>query len=200
MSWFTSLGSLFLIETPLDYVRNGACHAAARPHFQIDMSAPGICNCLLHLMWRCIDRSEERTMRPVSAVVRLPLGLLEIAGDEFGLHAVQDGAVKEERSSFPSLRISRNLEALDSQVADTLEGDVRLPSTEDLGDTLQNKLIGGTNAREIGMKRDRDNEGIGEASGALQHGPSAARPPQDRYAIALAGGKINIVGEVAGTA
>lgn len=75
-------------------------------------------------------------MLPVSAVVRFPLGLLQIAGDEVGLHAVQESAVKEEGLPFSPLCIARNLEILDGQVADSPEGDVRMPPMERLGRAL----------------------------------------------------------------
>ena len=126
----------FIKVTPLNDVHHGARHTGLGPRFQPDMSVPGIRNRLLHLMWRCIDRAEECAMVPVSAIVRFPLGMLQIAGNDVGLHAVEDRAVKEERLSFPLLRISRNLEAFDGQIADTLGSDCRLPSMEGLGNAL----------------------------------------------------------------
>lgn len=106
-------------------------------------------------------------MVPVSAIVRFPLGVLHIAGNEAGLHAVEDRAVKEERRSFSPLRISRNLKAFDGQIADTLDGDGRLPFLEGFGSALQDKSIGRADVSQIGMKRDRKHERIGQTSGSL---------------------------------
>ena len=106
-------------------------------------------------------------MLPVSSILRFPLWLLQIAGDKFGLHAIENGAVKEERPPLSLLRISRNFESIDSQVTDTLEGDGRLPSMEGSGHAFKDKLIGRANASQIWMERDWKHEGIGKTSWSL---------------------------------
>ena len=44
-------------------------------------------------------------MVAVSTVIRLPLGLLQVVGDQAGLQPGQEGAVKEERAPFAPLVI-----------------------------------------------------------------------------------------------
>ncbi len=136
-------------------------------------------------------------MLPVSSVVRFPLGFLQIARDELGLHAVQESTVKKEGLPFPLLCIARNFETLDGQVADSPEGDVRMPSMERGRDPFEDELIGAADAREVRIELKRKYERIGEASRSLQDGPAAARPPQKRYAVLLAGGDMDIIGDIA---
>jgi hypothetical protein len=100
------------------------------------VSIPGNGDGLLDLVWRDLNRHEEGVMSPISAVVRSSLGVLEIAGDDVSLQAMQESAMKEHSVPRASLRVAGNLEILNGQVADPLEGDGWLPSMERLGHAL----------------------------------------------------------------
>jgi hypothetical protein len=100
------------------------------------VSIPGSGDGLLDFVWRDLNGHEEGVMFPISAVVRSSLGVLEIAGDDVRLQAMQKSAMKEHSVPCASLRVAGNLEILNGQVADPLEGDGWLPTMECLGHAL----------------------------------------------------------------
>ena len=138
-------------------------------------------------------------MLPVPSVLRFFRRLLKIAGNDVGLHAVQDGAVKQQGVTFTSLRISRDLQPVNGHIADPAKGDGGFPSSERLGDPIEDELIGGANIREFGMQLQRKHEGVGQAAGSQQDGPPAAGPPKHRYPVLFAGGDMDIVVDAART-
>lgn len=138
-------------------------------------------------------------MFPISAVVRSSFGVLEVAGDDVRLQAVQKSAMKQHSVPCASLRVAGNLEILNGQVADPLEGDGWLPSMERLGEALEDQLICAADASEIGMERERNHERVTQTPWSHKDSPSATGPPQHRNGVLLARTQMDIVAEAAGT-
>lgn len=139
-------------------------------------------------------------MRPVCTVVRLSPRLFQIPGNEIDRHVVQYGALEEQGLPFPSLRITRDLHAADCQIADTLDGDGRLPSMERSRDPFEDESIRAADVREVGMQIEREDERVREASRSLQHGAPAARPPKDGDPVLFACGEMHVFDQAAGGA
>lgn len=138
-------------------------------------------------------------MFSISAVVRSSRGVLEIAGDDVRLQAVQKSAMKEHSVPCASLRVAGNLEILNGQVADPFEGNGWMPSMERLGHALQDQVICTADAAEIGMERERNHERVTQTPWSHEDSPSATGSPQHRNRVLLARSQMDIVREAAGT-
>lgn len=91
---------------PFNNTCNGTGKTAFGPRVQCKVSIPGSGDGLLDVVRRDVNRHEEGAMFPISAVVRSSLGVLEIAGDDARLQAVQKSAMKEHRVPCASLRVA----------------------------------------------------------------------------------------------
>ncbi len=178
--------------------RDHAGHACCWPFRVRRLRIPCAGDGLLDSLGWSIDRSQERPVRSVRTVVRLPRGVLEISCDKIGPHAMQNGAMKEQCVPGSSLCVAGNLPVPDCEVANPLEARGRLPLTKRCGYPFQDKSVGGANTRKVRMPFERQHKGIGETTWALQDGPAAARASKDRQAVLFAGGKIDIVGHARG--
>ena len=91
---------------PLNDTCNGTGKTAFGPRVQCKVSIPRSGDGLLDVVRRDVNRHEEGAMFPISAVVRSSLGVLEIAGDDVRLQAVQKSAMKEHSVPCASLRVA----------------------------------------------------------------------------------------------
>lgn len=94
-------------------------------------------------------------MRPVLAIIRLPCRLFQIPRDDVAGHGMEDGAVKEQGIPFSSLRVSRDFQPADREIADALKGGHRFPSMKREGDPPEDELIGRPNGSQVRMPGQR---------------------------------------------
>lgn len=180
--------------------RDGVGHAGCGPQPIRRLRVPCAGNDLFNGLWLGVDRPQERPVRSVRTVVRLPRGVLEVPCNEISAHAVQNRSVEEQRTSGSSLRVAGNFHSVDCEVADTPEVRDRLPLAKGRGYPFQNKSIGGANAREVWMPIEWQHQGIREATWSLQDRSSAARASKDRQSVFAAGNQVDIISHARGAA
>lgn len=91
---------------PLNDTCNGTGKTAFGPRVQCRVSIPRSGDGLLNVVRRDVNRHEEGAMFPISAVVRSSFGVLEVAGDDVRLQAVQKSAMKQHSVPCASLRVA----------------------------------------------------------------------------------------------
>lgn len=111
----------------------------------------------------------------------------------------QEGAVKQEKATFPVLRIARKFARPEGKVAMALNFDSRADQGfQGLLERSQDERVCLGDALKRTSMIDPQDQRIVKAPRALQNGPAAATSPENGDVVGLAGGQINIGVNLAG--
>ena len=106
--------------------------------------------------------------------------------------------MKEQRIPLAPLGVPRDFSPADRQIADALKHRFGLPLMECGRHPLEDELICAADIRKPRIPRERQDERIRQAAGALENRSAAARAPEHRHIIPFTGGDIDVVDETAG--
>jgi len=133
------------------------------------------------------------------AIGRLPCRHGQESFQERDIEMEQEGAVKQEKSTFPVLRIAGKFARPEGQVAMTLNFDSRADQGfQGALERFQDERVCLGDALKRTSMIDPQDQRIVKAPRALENGPAAAASPENGDVVGPAGGQINIGINLAG--